>query len=289
MLIYKNFVNSDTGEVVKTLPNLDCVEEVELKSYNKMEYHRKAKRNLRSLLFLEHRYSKNRGWFLTLTYDDRCLPPDDDNILKDNIQKFMKRLRIWHQRVLHINSKIKYVSVVEHGEEKGRLHHHLVMWNVSALAITYMCRSNSFGANIWNLGFVSAKPIDGQGINYVIKYVFKQQSGKFYKVLRSRNIGYYREKIRKLCFRSAKDGTFRSGRFFYRIPLYLLSRCFSRKSWKYQDILFRYHQKFCVYNPRDLVLDCIGVIGNVYSVIPRGLYNRYKYQIECNRYESEFK
>ena len=294
MLIYNNFVNSDTGEVVQTLPNLDCVEEVELKSYNKMDYRRKARKNLRSLLFLEHRYNPTRGWLITLTYDPLCLPPDDDEVLKRNIQLFMKRLRSFHQRKLHIeNPRIKYVSVVEHGEEKNRLHHHLLVWNISPLAVAYMCRSNSFGANIWNNGFVNARPIDGKGINYLLKYVFKQQCNKIYKVLRSRNIGFYKCSLRSMIVRSAKDGMFRCGKYFNRVPLYLMRKVFNlEKSIEremYQSVLYRYHQKYVRYDPRDLNLDCIGVTGNAYRVIPRGLYNRYQYQIECNRYESKFK
>ena len=294
MLIYKSFINSETGEVTKTLPHLDCVEEVELKNYNKMDYRRKARRDLRSLLFLEHRYNPVRGWLITLTYDPQCLPPDDDAVLKRNIQLFMKRLRSFHQRKLHIeNPRIKYVAVVEHGEEKNRLHHHLLVWNISPIAVAYMCRSNSFARNIWNNGFVNARPIDGKGINYLLKYVFKQQCNKIYKVLRSRNIGFYRIQIRNLIVCSAKDGMFRCGKFSHRIPLYVMRKVFYKEKPKdaemYNSVLYRYHQKYIRYDPRDLNLDAIAIKGNVFRIIPRGLYNQFKHQLECNNYDIRIK
>ena len=153
----KLFTNIDTGEVTDTLPPLDCVEYTPLKKYNKQDYRKRKFRELRSRILLEYRFNKSQAYFITLTYDDRCYPENEEKLYKD-LDLFLKRLRRYQDyHFPYYHEKIKYFAVVEKSKEcTKRLHHHMVMFGLHPLVARYMCRNNSFMENIWNCGFVKS-------------------------------------------------------------------------------------------------------------------------------------
>lgn len=67
----------------------------------------------------------HRSCFITLTYSDKFLP-FNGTLLKEDLQKFFKRLR---QRIKP--KKIKYYACGEYGEVKGRCHYHAIILGLS--------------------------------------------------------------------------------------------------------------------------------------------------------------
>jgi len=61
------------------------------------------------------------SWFLTLTYNDRHLPPDK-SLSKDDLTKFLKRFR------KNTGSRIRYLACGEYGDLRLRPHFHLILW-----------------------------------------------------------------------------------------------------------------------------------------------------------------
>ena len=59
--------------------------------------------------------------FVTLTYDKYHLP-DDYSLHLEDLQKFLKRLRITINRKISKSKKIKYLAVGEYGSQRGRPH-----------------------------------------------------------------------------------------------------------------------------------------------------------------------
>lgn len=284
----KSFINVDTGEIVTSLPSVPCVDYVDIKSYNKLTYHKRRKRDLISRLLLHHRFSPDKGYFLTLTYDPLCLPTGShDEIqaqIKDDFVKFVKRLR---RLVGYHYGKcdLYYFAAVERGEQKDRLHLHMLLWNCPVEFLSYMARSDSFGNNIWNKGFVQFKEINPKRVYYVCKYVFKQDGFKYFI---SHGVGFFPDRIRKLCYQT-KDSFFRCGRRFYKISRFLLLKSFRIGKvahlspnrydfWKSINL-----PRFSPYKGDDFETACV-VNGNLFKMIPMYMWRQYQYQIQCNNY-----
>lgn len=114
--------------------------------------------------------SKQRGCFITLTYDEFHLPADE-GLHKDHFQLFMKRLR------KNLDQKIKYYAVGEYGEKGSvitglhRPHYHAIIMGLSALKAAPLVSS------AWQLGFTKSLPADRGCVRYVLKYMDKQIHG----------------------------------------------------------------------------------------------------------------
>ena len=63
--------------------------------------------------------------FLTLTYDDEHLPKDN-SVHKDEVQRFMKRLR----KAVYPD-KVRYFLCGEYGGQFGRPHYHVILFGLS--------------------------------------------------------------------------------------------------------------------------------------------------------------
>lgn len=82
--------------------------------------------------------NSSTAYFVTLTYQDKYLPYSDygSTLEKQALQKWLKRLRIQQQResksdsTLSMSKKIRYYAVGEYGEERGRPHYHVILFNV---------------------------------------------------------------------------------------------------------------------------------------------------------------
>ena len=189
----------------------------------------------RDLAFRMHWHAKGSKfcWFTLLTYNDENLPwlntvtgeiQSHTNLYgklhewvqyphKDHLRKFFKRLRKFQhdyekrQSLDHL--KISYVAVAEYGEKDGRLHYHLVLYDVRPYV---MERVNN--GQIWNKGFVYNKVNksgeDYRDAYYISKYLFKQQlmyekgdPRKPFKI-QSNGLGdYFLEKCKPLIYGNA--------------------------------------------------------------------------------------
>lgn len=109
----------------------------------------------------ELRHSSN-AHFITLTYSDDRLPVGDPPpVVKDDLQKFIKRLRKLQSG--YGEEKLRYYAVGEYGSKFGRPHYHVLMFNMRndvAERIT----------DVWDKGIVDVGTVTGASIHYVAKY-----------------------------------------------------------------------------------------------------------------------
>ena len=117
-------------------------------------------------------YNHN-AMFLTLTYNDDNLP-DNESLVKKDVQDFIKRLRKYYSDV-----KIRYFAVGEYGTQRHRPHYHLIIFGLKApeqkrksnLNWKY---GNFLSERIWKKGYCFVGYVDSKCISYVSKYVLKE-------------------------------------------------------------------------------------------------------------------
>lgn len=131
--------------------------------------------------------------FITLTYNDenlikQCGVTDeqynnqiiDYSLNKKDFQLFMKRLR-----KRYAPQKIRYFHCGEYGEEKGRPHHHAILFNIKFKDQLYHCQQNgekyytSETLNkIWGMGHCIVGKATYKSAAYVARYLLKKINGK---------------------------------------------------------------------------------------------------------------
>lgn len=79
----------------------------------------------------ETQSSTNVPYFITLTYNDNCIPKN--GVRKRAAQLFMKRLRINLSRYTGEELNIRFFLCSEYGSKTGRPHYHALLWNVPNL------------------------------------------------------------------------------------------------------------------------------------------------------------
>lgn len=122
-------------------------------------------------------------WFVTLTYNDACLPPDGASV--SDVQNFFKRLRSRFD-YYGVKNKLRYVAVAEYGSNTHRIHYHALIWNFPKKYKYWDVRT--LMREVWTLGHVylsqvsstyvpkgSRKPISNPDkvYEYVAKYICK--------------------------------------------------------------------------------------------------------------------
>lgn len=140
-------------------------------------------------LMNESQYSSS-SYFLTLTYRDEDLPIDENGncyVCKKDIQDFFKRLRKKYP-----NSPIRYFCGSEYGEQFGRSHYHLIVFNLPADILqpsvdyvpgmpltkthkgfeSYINRSLN---DVWQKGYVTIGEVNRQRISYCAQYFVTKQ------------------------------------------------------------------------------------------------------------------
>lgn len=134
--------------------------------------------------------------FITLTYKPECRP---DNMIdvKDDFQRFMKRLRIAVSRDLGIkNRELRYMAVSEYTPKNHYPHLHMLLWNmpyVSAAegALNSFQALVQFIADAWSNGFVKVEFCRDASGQYCLKYMRKGSDDDcFMLASRRRGIGY---------------------------------------------------------------------------------------------------
>lgn len=118
--------------------------------------------------------------FLTLTYDPE--KHDDQNLVKKDLQDFLKRLRRFIEP-----DKIKYFASGEYGEsERHHAHYHLIIFGLNMYdKRVFSEHHHNLARDIWYVkckawdkGFVSVAPFNEARANYVAKYVIDKLNGR---------------------------------------------------------------------------------------------------------------
>lgn len=123
-------------------------------------------------------FEESKNWdssyFFTLTYNEESVPyVTNDNgdkfntVCRDDVQKFMKRLRK-HLYLCHGDSyRIKFFLCSEYGPKTNRPHYHGIIFNITADDVHFIEES-------WQNGFVNVSRVRGAGsFRYVSKYCSK--------------------------------------------------------------------------------------------------------------------
>lgn len=147
-------------------------------------------------------------YMLTLTYDDEHIP-EDNKVNKKDCQLFFKRLRKY-------GLKFSYLLCSEYGEKKGRSHYHAII-----LFRNYEGTLNNLHDKIelaWKNGFIVLEPCGARGINYVMKYMHKQNN--FQLISKKPFIGHSIINDKRIVQQYLNDYTFSIDGVYY--PVYKL-------------------------------------------------------------------
>ena len=120
--------------------------------------------------------------FITLTYDDSCLPPGGSLVYAD-FQKFMKRLR------RRTGAKISFYVGGEYGEELLRPHYHACLFGYDFSDKVYFKKSASGERlytsklldSLWPFGFATVGSVSFQSAAYIARYCMKKVNGQLAK------------------------------------------------------------------------------------------------------------
>lgn len=120
-------------------------------------------------------YSDN--CFITLTYDDRNLPKHG-SLVKDHLQKFMKRLRFRY------GNGIRFFACGEYGEKFGRPHYHVCIFNFDFDDRKLLKEHNGQRyftseslSTLWPYGHCVVGDVSFESAAYVARYITKKVTG----------------------------------------------------------------------------------------------------------------
>lgn len=121
--------------------------------------------------------------FITLTYNDDCLPADH-SLHRDHLQLFFKRLRRYLD--YHDHSKIRFLYCGEYGSLNSRPHYHILCFGwfpddvrkISSLTSGYNLFRSPTLEKLWPYGFNTVGAVTFESARYVAKYSLKKQTGK---------------------------------------------------------------------------------------------------------------
>lgn len=116
----------------------------------------------------------DKNCFITLTYDDFHLPPDN-SLRKSDFVLFMKRLREHFK-----TNKIRFFQCGEYGDKSQRPHHHCILFGFDfpdrhfelINGRTVECSESL--SRLWGKGFVTIADFNENRASYVARYVCKK-------------------------------------------------------------------------------------------------------------------
>lgn len=116
----------------------------------------------------------DRSCFLTLTYNDKCLP---NGLCKRDLQLFIKRLRDHNPEL-----DIRYFGCGEYGSHTHRPHYHLIVFGFWPEDAKFECVTSAGGnfysskslQKIWPFGFISVGECSYASCAYVARYCQKK-------------------------------------------------------------------------------------------------------------------
>ena len=173
-----------------------------IKTYNKNEFGKEKVVYFPCGKCLACRINKKREWslrlqhevrvsdnatFVTLTYEDKHLPLDENGLncpSVSDLQYFIKKLR---RR--YTGSNIRYMINSEYGPETKRVHYHGIIFNLpkSVYSGDIIRRNNTVSfhniefEHIWGLGNVEVSEAVPARCNYVCSYFVNKQVEEGYK------------------------------------------------------------------------------------------------------------
>jgi len=138
--------------------------------------------------------------FITLTYDDRHLPPNLSLVKKD-FQDFMKRLRF------RSGLKVRYFAVGEYGDQLERPHYHAILFGIDFSDKRPHSKNDKGDQlftsalldSIWGKGHAFLGSVSVQSATYVAKYCIKKVNG-------SMAAGHYGSRQPEFAVMSLKPG-----------------------------------------------------------------------------------
>ena len=141
---------------------------------------------------LECRIARTRDWkyrmkfeltswssasFVTLTYDDEHLPTNR-SLIKEDLQKYFKRLRYYLSEKYGKDYRIKYFACGEYGDKLQRPHYHAIIFGVGPVTDREIIQK-SWNKCKWQfLSSSSIGNVTDDSIQYVSGYIQKKQLGK---------------------------------------------------------------------------------------------------------------
>jgi hypothetical protein len=177
------------------------------------------------------------NYFLTLTYDEENLPPNE-SLNHDDVQKFLKRLR----KKL---GKFRYFMAGEYGKKGNRPHYHILMFGleVSDLQIHPYANkrltkdNNVFTSDTiqqtWKKGDIVIGSLTMASCLYTAKYVQKKATGKLKKVVYGERVPEYAQMSRRPGI--AKEWFDKYGKEIYNDDIVMLAGGVKLKPPKYYD------------------------------------------------------
>lgn len=139
------------------------------------------RRRVWTLRLMLELYFHRHASFITLTYDDSCLPLTDTGVpivCKRDFQLFMKRLR----KKFH-PQKIRFFACGEYGTKSGRPHYHAILYGIAPEQVDMYWQSykgksgpdrRSVLYDVWQMGLVHVGEVTRHSIQYVAGYVTKK-------------------------------------------------------------------------------------------------------------------
>lgn len=141
----------------------------------------------------------SRSCFLTLTYDDRHLPPFS-TLQKSDLDNFFKRIRN--------HAKVRYFGCGEYGERTRRPHYHVLLFGydfdhdrepVTVTGAGSTVYRSAFLEELWSLGHSSIGELNYQSAAYVARYCSKKWTVKdrdVYKMVLDEHTGeWFSERV----------------------------------------------------------------------------------------------
>lgn len=122
----------------------------------------------------------SKSSFVTLTYEDRHLPPNK-SLRKKDVQDFMKRLRFFSDHPL------RYYLCGEYGSETERPHYHICLFGEDFSNDRVLYKTTPDGFRLWNSPSLSGRWTFGHSVigdltfetaAYTARYVTKKISGE---------------------------------------------------------------------------------------------------------------
>lgn len=127
---------------------------------------------------LHELYSYETACFVTLTYDNEHLP-SNGSLVKEDLQKFFKRLRRYYQYKNGENAKLKYFACGEYGDLLGRPHYHSIIFGLSPVGNDRRLIQSAWKFCKWDkISHKSIGTVTSDSIMYVCGYITKKILGK---------------------------------------------------------------------------------------------------------------
>ena len=143
--------------------------------------------------------SHEKNCFLTLTYNNNFLP-ENGSLVKEDLQKFWKRLRKM------TGKKIRYFACGEYGSQLHRPHYHAIVFGFDfddkyLFSVNHgqpLYRSPSL-EKLWPFGYSTIGNVTFESCAYVARYVLKKRTGEEAQ-------DWYKDKVPEFVVMSRRHG-----------------------------------------------------------------------------------